>query len=83
MEGNVSADFFKITAVLVKNNPYAVFFDNDRIVRLAEYINYDVTWDMLEVGLANKYELECCCKYLDVGAVLMWVSVTEGTELYR
>ena len=78
VEENGSVDFFKITAVLVKNNPYAAFFKNDQIVRLAEYINYDVTLE-----LANRYELECCHEYLDVTAVLMWVSITEGTEMYH
>ena len=59
--------------MVIKNNPYDGYFTKDQLQKLSTYIDCGMTGDALAMGLANKFELEACNKYLlvDVGVVTL------------
>ena len=61
---------------MIENNPYNSYFTKDQLQKLSTYIDCGVMGAALAMGLANKFELEACNKYLlvDVGVIPLPVS---------
>ena len=67
--------FCCISEVIIENNPYEGYFNEEQLKELVKYVDLGQTADAMELGLDSKFELEAINEFLlkDCGLVLLKV----------